>query len=117
MTQARLARILLYARNIEKSGAYYVTHFGFTMTRDDDGQIVELTGSNGLRIMIHQAAVSQRPQSVVKLVFDVADVTGFVAAHPQLKFGAVHQADGYAFADCKDPDGNPVQVSSRGFRR
>jgi hypothetical protein len=33
-----------------------------------------------------------------------------------LKFGATHRADGYSFANAKDPDRNSVSISSRAFR-
>jgi hypothetical protein len=39
------------------------------------------------------------------------------AANNGLKFGAVHEANGYQFANAKDPDGNSVSVWSRAFRR
>jgi hypothetical protein len=38
------------------------------------------------------------------------------AATQGLKFGATHQANGYAFANAKDPDKNTVSISSRAFR-
>ena len=39
------------------------------------------------------------------------------AAAQGLAFGAIHKGDGYAFANAKDPAGNPVSVSSRAYRR
>jgi len=53
----------------------------------------------------------------VKLVFDVPDVDAFrrTARAKGLIFGKVHKADGYAFANAKDPSKNSVQVSSRAF--
>ena len=30
--------------------------------------------------------------------------------------GAIHQANGYQFANAKDPDKNSVSISSRAFR-
>ena len=58
-------------------------------------------------------------QSVVKLVFDVPDVEGFCAraAERGLAFGAMHKADGYVFANARDPAGNSISVSSRAYRR
>jgi hypothetical protein len=54
----------------------------------------------------------------VKLVFDVKDVEAFkkCSAELGLMFGSTHLADGYAFANVKDPDGNSVSISSRAFR-
>lgn len=69
--------------------------------------------------MLHPAAKSQKVgQAAVKLVFDVEDVEGFVAAAGKqgLAFGVRHKGDGYVFANARDPDGNPISVSSRAFR-
>jgi hypothetical protein len=33
-----------------------------------------------------------------------------------LKFGAVHQTDGYVYANGKDPSGNSIAISSRPLR-
>jgi hypothetical protein len=48
----------------------------------------------------------------------VANVEQFVAqaATKGLAFGSVHQANGYAFANTKVPDGNSISVSSRQYR-
>ncbi len=52
----------------------------------------------------------------MKLVFAVGDVPGFVEKRKKegLKFGVVHQVDGFAYSNAKDPAGNSIQVSSRG---
>jgi hypothetical protein len=51
------------------------------------------------------------------LVFDVEDVVSFhnSSAETGLIFGPVHTADGYAFANCKDPNGNSISISGRAF--
>ncbi len=105
---------------MEKTAGFYEKHFGCVAHADPDGRIIELAGPGGISLMIHKAAVSQTSgQSTVKLVFDVPDVEGFIASARDkgLKFGAVHKADGYVFANCKDPSGNPVSISSRAYRK
>ncbi len=75
--------------------------------------------SSGARIVLHRAAKSLKlGQVAVKLVFDVADIDAFKAraATQGLLFGSTHQANGYAFANAKDPDKNSVSISSRAFR-
>jgi hypothetical protein len=56
-------------------------------------------------------------QVTVKLVFDIEDVNGFreKSLAKDLVFGAIHQANGYTFANAKDPDGNSISISSRAF--
>ncbi|MGO7164877.1 VOC family protein, partial [Rhizobium johnstonii] len=74
----------------------------------------------GANIMLYQAAKGQRSgQSTVKLVFDVEDVEAFCrrCAENGLEFGAIHNADGYQFANAKDPCQNSISISSRAFRK
>jgi predicted enzyme related to lactoylglutathione lyase len=116
-----LNRLVIYARDVGETAAFYERHFGFSQHRLPGDRIVELVSSDGgANILLHQAAKGQRSgQSLVKLVFDIEDVEGFCAecAGNGLIFGSVHQADGYAYANAKDPCQNPIQVSSRAFRK
>ncbi len=115
-----LGSIILYARDMQKSAEFYRTHFGFETTGEVVEGLIELTAVNGgAGILIHQAAKSIKLGQVgVKLSFHVADIEAFKAqaATQGLKFGATHQANGYAFANAKDPDKNSVSISSRAFR-
>ena len=100
---------------------FYFRHFFFVAEPDPDGRMINLIPSTGgARITLHPAGKSQRMgQVLVKLSFDARDVAGFKAnaAKAGLNFGKIWQADGYDFANAKDPDGNSVQVSSRAFRK
>jgi predicted enzyme related to lactoylglutathione lyase len=115
-----LNRITLYARDVEATVAFYAKHFGFAVFRLPGDRIVELVAQGGgANIMVHEAAKGVRTgQVTVKLVFDVEDVSAFCeeSARCGLVFGARHTADGYSYANAKDPCGNNVQVSSRAFR-
>ena len=115
-----LNRLVLYARNVEQTVAFYERHFGFQVCRLAGDRIVELVATDGANIMVHAAAKGVKTgQVTVKLVFDAEDVTGFRAqcARNGLVFGAEHQADGYSYANAKDPCGNNIQISSRAFRK
>jgi len=115
-----LGTIILYARDMQKSADFYGKHFGFKTTCEVVEGLIELTAVNGgASILIHQAAKSVKLGQVgVKLSFHVADIESFKAhaATQGLKFGATHQANGYAFSNAKDPDKNSVSISSRVFR-
>lgn len=116
-----LSRVLLYAKDVEATVSFYEKHFGFRPLRLPGDRIVELVAENGgANIMVHPAAKAVKMgQVVVKLVFEIEDVPAFCAkcASEGLLFGAVHRADGYAYANAKDPCGNNIQVSSRAFRQ
>ena len=120
--RAVLGRILLYVRDIEAVADFYALHFGFRIHRQENDRIVELEHPDGAgsNIMLHPLGRGRKSgQSVVKLVFDVADVDAFCvrAAERGLDFGAIHKGCGYAFANARDPAGNSISVSSRAFRR
>jgi predicted enzyme related to lactoylglutathione lyase len=116
-----LNRVTLYARDVEGTVAFYEKHFGFQVLRLPGDRIVELVALNGgANIMVHAAAKGVKTgQVTVKLVFDVQDVAGFceTSARNGLVFGAEHRADGYSYANAKDPCGNNIAVSSRAFRK
>ncbi|RZJ24263.1 MAG: VOC family protein [Haliea sp.] len=115
-----LGTIIIYARDMKKSADFYSRHFGFITTGDVVEGLIELSApGGGASILIHQAASSVKlGQAGVKLSFDVPDVEAFKthASNNGLKFGAIHQAGGYAFANCKDPDRNSISISSRAWR-
>ena len=116
-----LGTLIIYARDMKKSADFYARHFGFITTGEVSEGLIELRApNNGAGILIHQAANSVKLGQVgVKLVFHVKDVSVFVAeaATRGLKFGAIHEANGYSFANAKDPDKNSVSVSSRAYRQ
>jgi catechol 2,3-dioxygenase-like lactoylglutathione lyase family enzyme len=107
-------------RDVDRSAVFFSTHFGFTALDDPSDRITELVPTEGgSRIMLHKAGKGQKfGQVLVKLVFDVEDIPGFCkdAKSKGLNFGSIHEADGYTFANAKDPDGNSIQISSRAFR-
>jgi len=116
-----LSRLIIYARAVDETARFYEKHFGFEISRHPGDRIVELCSRDGgAKLMLHPAAKGQRAgQSVIKLVFDVEDVEAFCRRSKEngLEFGPIHQADGYQFANTKDPCQNSISVSSRAFRK
>ena len=115
-----LATIILYAKDMQRSARFYSAHFGYVTTGEVSEGLIELQPAHGgAEILIHQAAKSLKlGTAAIKLSFSVRDVQLFVNAAnlAGAGFGAIHQANGYAFSNTKDPDGNSVSVSSRRFR-
>ena len=102
-----LGSVLIYARDMERTAAFYVRFFGFESSGTVVEGLITLTSPRGgASIVIHQAAKSVKLGQVgVKLVFDVRDVDEFKvqSAALGLAFGATHLANGYSFANAKDP--------------
>src|SRR5262245_1637156 len=117
---ASLSTIIIYARDMKRTGDFYRRFFDF----ETSGEVVEgLSGlvapGSGASILSHQAAKGVKlGQTGVKLSFSVPDVEAFKSRVSALGlvFGATHQANGYSFANAKDPDKNSVSISSRAYR-
>ncbi len=116
----RLNLIVIYAKDIQRTAGFYQTHFGFTSQGSVDTGLIELVApEGGASILVLQAGKQVKlGQAAVKLTFSVGDVEAFkgTSAALGLEFGSTHQADGYAFANAKDPDGNSVSISTRVYR-
>jgi predicted enzyme related to lactoylglutathione lyase len=117
---APLGTIIIYARDMKRTALFYSRHFGFETTGEIAEGLIELTApAGGAGILIHQAAKSVKVgQVTVKLSFHVQDIPEFIAqaSSDGLEFGPPHAANGYLFANAKDPDGNSLSISSRAFR-
>ncbi len=118
---AVLGRILLNVRDIDSVAEFYAFHFGFRIHREEGDRVVELQSPAGAgsNIMLYPLGRGRKGgQTIVKLVFDVPDVEAFCAraAEHGLPFGPVHKADGYVFANARDPAGNSISISSRAYR-
>lgn len=118
---AQLGRIIIYTKKLQEVADFYCRHFGFEELRLDGDRIVELVApGNGANILLHGMSEGRKDgQTLVKLVFDVEDVEAFCkrAEALGLKCGAIHRADGYCFANAKDPAKNSISVSSRAFAK
>ncbi len=116
---ASLSRLTLYTRRMDEMIAFYAKHFSYTAWQEAGDRIVELRPpGDGMILMLHPLAKSQKEgQVLVKLGFDVEDVEQFVAdaARKGLTFGKPFTANGYMFANAKDPSKNNISVTSRAF--
>lgn len=114
-----LGRIVIYTKRLEELSAFYCKHFGFEELRLEGDRIVELVSQGtGANILLHGVSSGRKEgQTLVKLVFDVEDVDGFCRRSKErgLQFGSIHRADGYSFANAKDPAKNSISISSRAF--
>ena len=112
--------VTIYARDVQKTADFYRKFFGFVGSSEVVEGLILLTSPNGgAGITILQAAKSVRLGQVgVKLSFAVRDVEAFKLESERhgLKFGSTHLANGYSFANAKDPDKNSVSISSRAYR-
>lgn len=111
-------RVVIYTRKLPEMVDFYTRHFGFEAHRQY-GDIVELRPkAGGLAILLHPASKGQKEgQALVKLIFDVEDVAQVRSdlIRQGLEVGPIHEADGYSFANAKDPGNNSISISSRAY--
>tara|TARA_R110001599_G_scaffold327622_2_gene540676 strand:+ start:440 stop:808 length:369 start_codon:yes stop_codon:yes gene_type:complete len=116
-----LNTIMIYAKDMHRTAEFYRKFFGFKTSGEVVDGLIELKSpTKGMTLLIHQAAKSIKlGQASVKLVFSVQDIDDFKSRSSELglAFGSTHQANGYSFANAKDPDKNTVSISSRNFRK
>lgn len=107
-----LRRVIIFTQDLEGLADFYGTVLG--LPRVSDGPRWQAFDAGGIEIALHNGStmLGRRPP---KLVFYAADVPAMRAALNArgARFGAVKSGDGFALCDGKDPDGNPIQLSSR----
>ena len=112
-----LSSLVLYTSRMEQMAQFYSDHFDYTAHIAENDRIVELRPpGDGMTLLLHPKGKGRKQgQVLVKLVFATKDVVGICdnARAKGLEFGPMHQADGYVFANTKDPAGNSVSVSGR----
>jgi predicted enzyme related to lactoylglutathione lyase len=112
-----IARVILYVKDIPKVAGFYQRHFGMQPLPSQTKGWLEMAGHpSGCNIALHQASSAQKSGAAIKIVFGVEDVRKFKSEREAegLKFGPIHEAGDFEFANAKDPAGNSIQISSRG---
>ncbi len=114
-----ISSVLLYVKDVATVSEFYEQHFGFRPEPGGTPGWRVLAGPGSCTLSLHRAAKGQKSGAAMKIVFAVRDIGEFVKKKnlAGLKFGSIHEADGYSFANAKDPAGNSISVSSRAFRR
>jgi len=115
----QLGRVIIYTKRVGDVAEFYCKHFGFEALRLEGDHIVELSSQGGGgNILLHPMSKGRKEgQTLVKLVFDIENIEEFCRKSKEkgLEFGVIHQADGYCFANAKDPAKNSISISSRAF--
>ncbi len=107
-----LARIILFTNQMEKMSTFYGEVLGLKQVTKEKGWQEFAAGP--ANIALHSGPPSPGRKGP-KIVFHAEDV----AAHRETlnargaKFGKLKDAGNFTLTDAKDPDGNPIQLSSR----
>jgi catechol 2,3-dioxygenase-like lactoylglutathione lyase family enzyme len=103
-----LARVILFTTRMDDLTAYYRDILGLPVLKGSAAEgWVEFEG-----LALHRG----RPQpGSTKIAFRAGNVAGAreEAVRRGAKFGKIKKFEGLVLCDGRDPDGNPVQISSR----
>jgi len=109
----QLRRVILFTPHLAEMTDFYSNVLGLEVTGREDGWVDFAAGS--CRLALH-AGASKVGTRAPKLAFYAADVSGARAALVKKGLalaGPVKSAGRFDMCDCKDPDGNRFQISSR----
>lgn len=108
----KMARVILFTGQMDAMSAFYGDVLGLRQVTHEKGWREFAAG--GVHIALHSGPSSPGRKGP-KIVFhaeDVAALRGELVARGA-KFGKLRQSGLFCLCDGKDPDGNPIQLSSR----
>lgn len=110
----KIARIVLFARDLEELSAFYGDVLGLPRLSGVEPGWQEFD-AGGCSIALHKGGRGEMPPRAPKIVFRCDDVA---AARDELngrgaRFGKVKVAGNLLLCDGKDPEGNALQLSNR----
>ncbi len=108
----KMARVILFTARMEEMSRFYGEVLGLKQVCDEPGWREFAAG--GIRIALHSGPASPGRKGP-KLVFYARDVARLrqILTGRGARFGKVRQGGRICLCDGRDPDGNPVQLSSR----
>ena len=108
----KMARVILFTGRIDAMSEFYGKVLGLKQVTNEKGWREFAAG--GARIALHSGPSSpgRKGPKIVFYAKDVAVVRETLVARGA-RFGKVRQGEMFCLCDGKDPDGNPIQLSSR----
>ncbi len=108
-----LRRVILFTSNISALTDFYQTVIGLTVAGREEGWVDFDAGACGLALHAGKPKVGARPPKLVFRSADVARTRALLIERGLMQAGPVKSTGTFDMCDCKDPDGNPFQISSR----
>jgi catechol 2,3-dioxygenase-like lactoylglutathione lyase family enzyme len=108
----KLARVILFTRQIDVMAAFYTNIFDLEPVSKEPGW--QEFSAGGVNLALHSGPPSPGSKGP-KLVFHASDVAAMreTLVARGARFGKVRQGEHLCLCDGKDPDGNPIQLSNR----
>ena len=108
----KLARIILFTAQMEAMTNYYRDVLGLKQVTDEKGFREFAAGESTIALHSGPPSPGRKGPKITFHARDVAALRTKLVAKGA-KFGKVNQGDRFSLCDGRDPDGNPIQLSSR----
>ena len=108
-----MRRVILFTARLDEMTAFYRDVVGLAVAGREAGWVDFGAGACGLALHAGKSAVGSRPPKIVFYAADVAEARAGLVKRGLGKAGPVKSGTSFDMCDCKDPDGNPFQISSR----
>jgi catechol 2,3-dioxygenase-like lactoylglutathione lyase family enzyme len=108
----KLARIILFTGQIDAMSRFYAEVLGLPKVTDEPGWKEFAAGDARIALHSGPASPGRKGPKIVFHAQDVAAVRKALVARGA-SFGKVRDTGHFCLCDGKDPDGNPIQLSSR----
>jgi predicted enzyme related to lactoylglutathione lyase len=108
-----LRRLILFTGNLPALTAFYRDVVGLPVAQREEGWVEFQAGACGLALHAGKSVVGNRPPKIAFYAADVAATRQALVKRGLAGAGPVKSAGVFDMCDCKDPDGNRFQISSR----
>ena len=108
-----LRRVILFTSRLAEMTAFYRDVLGLDVVGQEDGWVDFAAGGCGLALHAGPSRVGSRPPKLAFFTADVAQARAALVKRGLAQAGPVKSAGSFDMCDCKDPDGNRFQISSR----
>jgi catechol 2,3-dioxygenase-like lactoylglutathione lyase family enzyme len=108
-----LRRVILFTSNVAALADFYQNVIGLTVAGREEGWVDFNAGACGLALHAGRPKAGTRPPKIVFHSSDVARTRSLLVQRGLTQAGPVKSAGRFDLCDCRDPDGNPFQISSR----
>ncbi len=107
----RLARIILFTAQIDEMSRFYGEVLGLKQITHEKGWREFQAGGSLIALHSGPASPGRKGPKLAFFAQDVAAMRATLVARGA-KFGKVREGESFSLCDGKDPDGNPIQLSS-----
>jgi catechol 2,3-dioxygenase-like lactoylglutathione lyase family enzyme len=111
--ELELRRVILFTPNLAAMTAFYRDILGLEIANREDGWVEFRAGGCCVALHAGKSEVGSRPPKLVFHATDVAATRAALVKRGLIAAGPVKSAARFDLCGCKDPDGNPFQISSR----